>query len=110
MTVIFGYDPDPGEPVDLEAEAERALAKLRADPAGERLAEMLPDMLMVGVSYAADLFSLLGRYRAFGRELARRQLARERARSAAPQAFTPQLMAPTAPKEETGPWKTLQTR
>jgi hypothetical protein len=86
------------EPRDLEAEANRALERLRADPAGERLAEMLPDILLVGISYLADVFGLLGKYRGLATEIRRRQYIREAARTAAPAA----IAAPPEPPEEKG--------
>ncbi len=96
MTQIVPWsDAGDLEPVDLEGDAQRALQRLRSDPSGERLAEMLPDMLLIGVSYVGDLYVLMKRYRRSAAEMWRRQDEREAARRAAPG-----IAAHTEPREE----------
>jgi hypothetical protein len=102
MTQIIPWldEPDDLEPVDLEEEAQKTLTRLRGDPAGERLAEMLPDLLLIGVACVGDLFALMRRYRRLSREMQRRQYAREDARRAAARAEDSAAL--TGPPEETG--------
>jgi hypothetical protein len=98
--IVPWHEPDDQEPVDLEGEAQRSIERLRTDPAGERLAEMLPDLLLIGVSYVGDLFVLMKRYRRLSAEMRRRQYAREDARRLAPPQRTTALIGPS---EEKGP-------
>jgi hypothetical protein len=108
VTEIFGFDDGPR--IDLEAEASRALEEIRDTPGGDRLAEMLPDLLLIGASYVSDLWKLAGRYRRLAAEMRLRQAEREHPRYVTLPGSQHAIAAPVPPEKRETKWTTLQHR